>query len=135
MLPIYSPEKYHLFITPVSSTSITQIAPATIEVIKLTAEELLKAYYANRKSAEAEYKGKTLQVAGVVGSVSKNIVGTRFVKLAGDYLEAWRVQCMFDKENESQLAGWTIGQWVIVQGICGDYLPPDVTLKDCILVH
>ena len=123
------------FIAPVSSPPTTQIAPATTEVIKITAEELLKAYYANRKSAEAEYKGKTLEVTGIVGSVGKNIVGTRFVKLAGDYVEAWRVQCMFDKENESQLAGLTIGQGVIVQGICGDYLPPDVTLKDCLLVR
>lgn len=123
------------FITPVSSSPAPQIAPTTAEVIKITAEELLKAYYANRKSAEAKYKGKVLQVSGVVGSVGKNVVGTRFVKLAGDYIEAWRVQCMFDGENESQLASLTIGQGVIVQGTCDDYLPPDVTLKDCFLVR
>ena len=123
------------FITPASSSSVLQSAPATTGVIKITAKELLRAYYANRKAAEGGYKGKILQVTGVVGSMGKNVVGTRFVKLAGDYIEAWRVQCIFDEENESQLTGLTIGQRVIVQGTCGDYLPPDVTLKDCVLVR
>ena len=39
---------------------------------------------------------------------------------------------MFDKEYE--LAQVTPGQTVTIQGECNDYLSPDVTMKECVLV-
>jgi transcription elongation factor Elf1 len=119
---------------PGASTSETELTPNATEVIEITAEELLQAYQTNKKTAEAEYKGKTLQVTGVISSSGKNVVGTYFVKLAGERVEAWLVQCMFDKEHEPELAQLTKGQRITVRGTCADFLPPDVTMKDCVLV-
>jgi len=115
-----------------ASSSGPEITPAIEEI---TVDELLQAYYTDRKAAEAEYKGKILNVTGVVDSVGKNVVGTSFVKLAGNSIEPWRVQCMFDKKYESELAELTRAQIITIQGKCGDYLPPDVAMTDCILVQ
>lgn len=108
---------------------------ATAKAIELSVEELLQAYRTDEKAAEAQYKGKTLRITGVVGSTGKNMVGTSFIKLAGDTIEAWRIQCMFDKEYEDEVAQVTKGQTITVLGECADYHKPDVTIKDCILVH
>jgi len=120
---------------PSLSSPRPESTPATIEAIELTAEELLQAYRTDEEGAEAEYKGKILRVTGMVGSVGKNMVGTPFVKLAGGGIEAWRVRCMFDKEHETELAQVTKGRAITVQGECGDYRKPDVTMRDCILFH
>ena len=87
-------------IGPNSSSPTPETTPATTEAIEITADELLQAYRKDKKAAEGEYKGKILNVTGTVGSINKNVVGTLFVKLAGNSIEAWRVQCMFDKEYE-----------------------------------
>ncbi len=117
---------------PGASPPTPEATPATAEAIEITAEELLQAYRADDKAAEAEYEGKILKVTGVVSGSGKNMVGIPFVKLAGTGIEAFRVQCMFDKEYE--LAQVTPGQTVTIQGECDDYLSPDVTMKECVLV-
>ena len=109
--------------------------PATSQAIEITAEELLGAYRTDEAAAAAEYEGKILRVTGAVGSIGKNMVGTTFVKLSGGGVEARRVQCMFDKERESELAQVAKGQMITVEGECGDYRKPDVTMTDCLLVH
>lgn len=118
---------------PSPSAPAPETTPDTTEAVEITAEELLQAYRTDEEAAEAEYKGNTLRVTGMVGSIGKNMVGTPFIKLAGGSIEAWRVRCMFDKEYESQLSQVTKGQVITVQGECDDYHKPDVTMKDCIL--
>jgi hypothetical protein len=118
---------------PGASPPVSEATPATAEAIEITAEELLQAYRADEKAAEAEYEGKILKVTGVVSSAGKNMVGIPFVKLAGSGIEAWRVRCMFGKEYE--LSEVTTGQTVTIQGECDDYLSPDVIMKECVLVN
>lgn len=120
--------------SPGTSPQESGPAPVTTGAIEVTAEELLQIYRIDREAAEAEYKGKILKVTGVIGSAGKNFVGTLFVKLAGDSIEAWRVMCIFDKEHEPEMAQVMKGQTVTVQGECDDYLPPDAVLKDCSLI-
>lgn len=49
-------------------------------------------------------------------------------------MEAWAVQCMFDKKHGVELAQLTMTQIVTVQGECGSYFITDVKLKNCILI-
>ena len=109
--------------------------PATTEAIEITAEELLQAYRTDRKTTEAEYKDKILRVTGIVSNVGTNFVGTPFVKLSDGSIQPWRVRCMFDKEYGHELAQVTKGETITVQGKCDNCLPPDATMKDCVLVH
>ena len=116
-----------------SLTSASELPPPSLEGIKITVDELLNAYQADRKAAEAQYKGKILLITGTVDSIGINLVSIPFVKLAGNGVEAWRVQCIFDKDYESELAKVKRGERITIQGKCDDYLPPDVTMKNCVL--
>ena len=122
---------------PGASPPAPEATSAIAEAIEITAEELLHAYRADDTAAEAEYKGKILRVTGVVSSTGKNMVGTAFVKLSGSGIEAFRVRCMFDKDYE--FAGTPLveleRQTITVQGECDDFVSPDVTMKDCVLVQ
>ena len=123
-----------LFTFPTGTSSSETESTAT-ETTEITAEKLLQAYRTDKNAAEAEYKGRILKVTGVVSSVSKNFVGTTFIKLAGVSIEAYRVQCMFDKEHEPELAQMTKGDTITIRGTCDEYLPPDITMKECVLVR
>ena len=118
-----------------SLTSASELSPPVLEGTEVTVDELLNAYQVDRKAAEAQYKGEILLVTGTVGSIGINLVGVPFVKLAGNSVEAWRVQCIFDKDYESELAEVKRGERITIQGKCNDYLPPDVAMKDCILIR
>ena len=113
----------------------TEPASQEIEGTEVTVEELLNAYQVDRKTAETQYKGEILLVTGTVDSIGINLVGIPFVKLAGNSVEAWRVQCIFDKDYESELSEVKRRERITIQGKCDDYLPPDVTMKDCVLIR
>ena len=116
-----------------SLTSASELPPPSLEGTEVTVDELLNAYQVDRKAAEAQYKGKILLITGTVDSIGINLVSIPFVKLAGNGVEAWRVQCIFDKDYESELAEVKRGERITIQGKCDDYLPPDVTMKNCVL--
>ena len=118
---------------PGTSPPAPEATPATAEAIEITAEELLQAYRADEKAAEAEYEGKILKVTGAVSNTGKNMVGIPFVKLAGSSIQAFRIRCMFEKEYE--LAQVATGQTVTIQGECDNYMSPDVIMKDCVLAE
>lgn len=59
-----------------------QAAPAA-DAIKITARELFKAYDANEVAADSKFKGKPIEVTGVVESISSDIADEPVVQLAG----------------------------------------------------
>lgn len=59
-----------------------QAAPAA-DAIKITARELFKAYSANEVAADSKFKGKPIEITGVVESISSDITDEPVVQLAG----------------------------------------------------
>ena len=114
---------------------VTEPAQQEIEGIEITVGELLNAYQTDRKAAEAQYKGEILLVTGTVDSIGINLVGIPFVKLAGNSVEAWRIQCIFNKGDDAKLTELERREKITIQGKCDDYLPPDVIMKDCVLIR
>jgi aspartyl/asparaginyl-tRNA synthetase len=101
----------------------------------VSAGDLYSEYKANEVAADAQYKGKTVQVTGIVDSIGKDILDTAYVTLTegGEY-EMWGVQCMFAEKYESELAQLSKGQTVTIQGKVEGYLI-NVLLHESILIH
>ncbi|OWK38857.1 OB-fold protein [Fimbriiglobus ruber] len=108
--------------------------PAT----KVDAVALDKEFDDNQLQAEAKYKGKVLEVSGVVHKVTKDKIGKITVELKGDQEESENstVDCNFtdDPENVSALAAVTAAKRVTIRGKCKGKVDTYVTLEYCMLV-
>jgi hypothetical protein len=83
----------------------------------MSAHALYQAYDANGVAADRSYKGKTLDVAGSIANIGKDILGSPFITLAtGDQLG--NVQCTFGRgrKDEAIVAALNKGQAVVVRG-------------------
>lgn len=84
--------------------------------IKVTAIQLSEDYKSNEVAADAQYKGKLVEVSGTVNTIGKDILDTPYVSLQTDQYSIVGVQCMFDKNSEQQLINLSKGQSISLQG-------------------
>lgn len=135
--------------TPAPATNTTTTTTLKSTVIAVTAETLFTAYPNNNTVvADAEYKGKTLQVSGEVTATGPDSSGVPYIELLGGGL-TWSegfemglsssgVQCFFNLNDKSALAQLPLNQNVKIQGQCAGYnidLDEDnVILDNCSLV-
>ncbi len=92
---------------------------------------LVMHYKANEVAADQRFKGKTLQVTGIVESIKKDMLNQPYLTLAGNGPLAG-VQCYFAKSHEGELAQIQTGMGVSVKGRC-DGLMMNVLLRGCVL--
>ncbi|KKR61605.1 hypothetical protein A2643_02915 [Candidatus Nomurabacteria bacterium RIFCSPHIGHO2_01_FULL_39_220] len=88
------------------------------ETTKTTADGLVIVYNSNQITADAMYKDKIVEVTGIIDDIGRDILGTAYVTLKGpSYIDSpLGVQCMFNKSNESMIAGLGKGKTVTLQG-------------------
>jgi hypothetical protein len=94
----------------VSSATHTPPAPP----IAISADDLYAAYKANEVAADAKYKGKTLEVTGVVGSISKDVMDDPYITLVTTENEFETVNAYFSKGAMQKLSELRKGQGVTV---------------------
>jgi hypothetical protein len=92
-----------------------QRAQPTIEY-HLTASELYAEYKANVLRADSRYKGKFVEVTGVIESIGKEILGRPYITLKIDDSGWGSVQCVFPKSEIDSLIQFSPGQSVKVVG-------------------
>lgn len=103
-------------------------------LLKMSAAEIIRAYESNEVAADQKYKGRTVEVTGVVGDISKDFMGEPFMTLGtGKQFEIPSCQCYFVKEDHSKLGTLRKGQTVTIRGTV-DGLMMNVQLKNCRLV-
>jgi hypothetical protein len=103
--------------------------------IKTSAIQLVNDYKANEVAADQTYKGKIVEVSGVIESVAKDIMDTMYVSLHGGAEFEFRgVQCYFASKNTARLARLSKGLPITIKGQC-DGLMGNVLLKNCIIVE
>lgn len=99
------------------NASITAASTKTVEAIKITALQLSSDYKDNEVAADAKYKDKSIEVSGIVDAIGKDLLETPYIALQSyQYAIVDRVQCMFSKSDEPQLATISKGQQIILQG-------------------
>ncbi len=103
---------------PMVANSPTPVATEQPKaVIKVTALALSTAYKDNEVAADAKYKGQTVEITGTVDTIGKDILDTPYIALATtQYAIIDRVQCMFSKSDETQLATVSKGQNITLRG-------------------
>jgi hypothetical protein len=104
---------------------------AQLEADRLTAQQIYAAYQANEIAADGLFKGKTVEFAGNVRDIGKDVLGSPYLTLETGS-EAWgSLQAMFPRSSESQLASISKGQRVILQCRCDGKIMLNVILRDC----
>lgn len=107
--------------------------PKTRKGFKLSAAALIAAYEANEVAADEKFKGKLIEVTGVVDTIAKDIMGDPYVTLGSDKeFEFAHVQAMFPADAAKQLAGLRKGQTLTVQCTGGGKVI-NVIGHDCLL--
>ena len=96
--------------------------------IPVAAEALTAAYEANEVDADDRFKGRILEVSGVVDSIGKDLLDDPYVTLEGARFR--RAQALFTKGDEPKLARLRKGQELTVKCRC-DGLFGNVVLKAC----
>lgn len=115
--------------SPAAISSSDSVPPA----LSVSAEDLSKAYGIDELAADDQYKGEIIAVTGKINAIGTNVVDIPFVKLSGGSIEAWEIQCMFDKDHSNALAQLEEGQVVTIQGKCDGYYMA-IKMKDCALI-
>jgi hypothetical protein len=109
-----------------SASSSTKPSPVTITI---TAIQLWVDFDSDQDAANAKYRGKVINVTGIVNEIGIDRVDTPYVLLtSADGL--FGVQCLFSSKDELRLAQLSAGQSLTIQGICQGY-DLDVVLKNC----
>ena len=104
------------------------------KAIKVSAIQLFEDYSANEVAADEKYKGKTLEISGMVNDIGIDITKTMYVTFnLGRQLEIMTVQCYFDDNHKGDLAKLSKGQSVMIRGSCAGKLF-HIMVKDCELV-
>ena len=101
----------------------------TNPVLMVNSKTLYKAYSNNEIAADEKYKGKIIQVSGIIRDIGKDLMDDAYITLIGDDFFG-DIQCFFP--NKSDLIYLKKGQRVSVVGYC-DGLFLNVLLKNCIV--
>src|ERR1700687_3282000 len=97
--------------------------------IKISAEDLSKAYESNENSANDRYKGETLIVTGKVGvtNISEGATTPPSFHFGDGHL------VVFFAEEKEEVSKLKIGQTVTVKGKCMGRVLLFVTLMNCVI--
>ena len=122
-----------LFFFIIAIASLEDDAPKidsnTNPVLMVNSKTLYKAYSNNEIAADEKYKGKIIQVSGIIRDIGKDLMDDAYITLIGDDFFG-DIQCFFP--NKSDLIYVKKGQRVTVVGYC-DGLFLNVLLKNCIV--
>lgn len=110
-----------------TETEISTQEPA----FTVSARQLYADYEANGVAADGKYKGKVLQVTGVVNTIDRDIMDKIYVTLKGDQYFG-DIQCFFAESHVGTASQLSKGQTITVKGKCDGKLM-NVMLKGCII--
>lgn len=107
-------------------------SPSVEAAIQITAADLLAAYEENQVNADNQYKGKLLEVTGVIDDIGKDILDDVYITVNdGDEYSFTSVQCFFkDKGEIEKVTGLKSGSEITIIGKCDGELF-NISLKDC----
>jgi hypothetical protein len=102
------------------------------KALKVTAARILKDFEDNEAAADGKYKGKTLQITGVVEKVDTEIFDDSeyVVQVSGGgQFEIWTVNC--DDQSSGEVSALAKGDDIVVAGEFEDGGDLGVELKAC----
>ena len=107
----------------------TNITSDTKPSLKVSAVKLYNDYNANEIAADEKYKGKIIEVTGIIRDIGNDIMDNAYITLVGDQYFG-DIQCYFSEK--SVVASLSKGKRITVMGNCSG-LMMNVHLNDCII--
>jgi hypothetical protein len=116
-----------------SSRSALPAKAAPEQVVQVNIRTILAAYENNEVGADNQYKGKLIEVTGIVGDIKKDIMDNLYVTLGtGAQFEIPQIQAFFDDSMNNQLGQLRKRQQLTV--VCRvNGLMMNVLAKDCVI--
>lgn len=111
-----------------SSSGTNSTAAASAKYVDI--RTLLSEYTDNEVRADSTFKGRYVQIDGVVNDVKRDVLNTIYVTLGSGVLEVIQVQCFFNEGQAKKAASLSRGTRVSVRGRV-DGLLMNVLMKDC----
>jgi len=118
IIAVNSPKKTSTSASNVSTSVNTVVPTSTPEEkpIKITASKLADEYDSNKIAADKKYKGKLLEVTGVISDIGTDIMGTPYYALETD--KGYIVQCMVPKANIDEMTEFKKGDGIVITRYC-----------------
>ena len=123
---------------PAATNPVIAISPAEPfkkspdGAIIIAADLLYQLYDQNEDQADAQFRGKIIEVSGIVDYLGKYLLGKRYVTLRSREKGNLSVRCFFGDEHQDALAGLSPGRAVTIRGRCSGKAG-NVILEDCAL--
>ena len=100
--------------------------------LNISATELINAYKENEVKADKMYKGKIVEVNGIVDGIDSDISDKAVVRLSnGDEFSFDNVSCYIDDENQNKACELEKGQNVTIVGRADGEIIGQPSIKDC----
>lgn len=116
---------------PKGSGSSDKGSKPTAPEVKISAAELMQAYEANEVAADSRFKGKVVEVTGIVGEIKKDMLDDIYVIIGtGKDFEIPEVQCFIAEDMAAKAGTLAKGSKIKAVGTV-DGLMMNVLVKDC----
>ena len=100
--------------------------------LSISATELINAYNENEVKADKMYKGKIVEVTGIVDGIDSDIDDKAVVRLSdGDKFSIYTVSCYIDDENQDNACELKKGENVTIIGKADGEIIGEPVIKDC----
>ena len=100
--------------------------------LNISATELINAYKENEIKADKMYKGKIVEVNGIVDAIDSGIDDKAVVRLSdGDEFSFYNVHCYIDDENQDNACELKKGENVTIIGKADGEIAGQPCIKDC----
>ena len=100
--------------------------------LSISATELINAYKENEVKADKMYKGKIVEVNGIVDAIDSDIDDKAVVRLSdGDEFSFYNVHCYIDNDNQNKACELKKGENVTIIGRADGEIAGQPCIKDC----
>ena len=100
--------------------------------LSISATELINAYNENEVKADKMYKGKIVEVNGIVDGIDSDMDDKAVVRLSdGDKFSIYTVSCYIDDENQDNACELKKGDNVTIIGKADGEIIGEPVIKDC----
>ena len=100
--------------------------------LSISATELINAYKENEVKADKIYKGKIVEVNGIVDAIDSGIDDKAVVRLSdGDEFSFYNVHCYIDNDNQNKACELKKGENVTIVGKADGEIAGQPCIKDC----
>ena len=100
--------------------------------LNISATELINAYKGNEVKADKMYKGKIVEVNGIVDAIDSGIDDKAVVRLSdGDEFSFYNIHCYIDNDNQDKACELKKGENVTIIGKADGEIAGQPCIKDC----